>query len=80
MQIEEQKKVLGNFNSSFLSSLVGGDHGFFISLWGPFEKKIGNPALKYQSELLFNFYSFALFLQICLGKIIKSIKVPDFVQ
>ena len=43
--LEDQKKVLGALNGSFLSM------AFLIFLRGPFEKSFGNPALANQANL-----------------------------
>ena len=47
LMIKSKKKVLGVFNGSFLSSLVGGGHGFFNFFKRGLlkKKKKGNPDL-----------------------------------
>ena len=37
--MKSNKKVLGVFNGSFFSNLVGGSHSFFNFCKGPFEKE-----------------------------------------
>ena len=46
LMTKSKKKVLGIFNGSFLSNLVGGGHLFNFFLRGPFEKSLGNSDLQ----------------------------------
>ena len=47
LDIEEQKKVLGVFNVSFMSNVIRGGQSFFNFYLGGFlKKRIGNPDLE----------------------------------